>query len=812
METYLQYRRIGRTLKSQRDNDAQLLRHLPCLARQNTRIVNGRAIFVVDWDGPEDPTNPRNWPFTKRLRVMIIVCLIGGLISVASSLDGAVLPQAAHNLGVSEVAESFGAIGSFLLGFGPGCMVAGPLSEIFGRNQIYLVALFLFCIFIMASGLAPDIGSQIVFRFLACVVGSAPSVCVGGSISDMFTPLEKTYIFPLFSLFGFGGAALGPILGAWIADSPVLHSWRWAEWVTLILAGVVLLLTFLLLPETYAPVLLSWKARQLRKVSGDDSCYAEHEIERIPLWSRLKTALRRPFVLAVHEPIIILISFYLSLVYVILFTFLSGYDFIFRQTYNISQELTSTIFLGILIGVCLAYLAVPWIYNKSLRAQREAESKGKERFDPEIRLWYAMLGAPVMPVSLFWMAWTSYPSISIWSPILASAFFGYAAEMVFITSYMYLIDAYETYAASALVFSTLSRYCFAAPMVVAAIPFYKNLGHHWTVTILACFSLLLAPIPFVFYKYGHIIRQRSRFAITRKADVETGEVQASAQNDQIRNMPDNEEKPEEPQAESNGIAAFDPNAISISAADDRAINTWKHISSHLIAIKENKHLFPKGHADWCVIGHPRDFVFGEAMWIDTKDKAREAVVKHIRTLLGDPTDAASLSDTNYINQRKIVFLFYAAGQDRSWLKGLNIDLEREFANMEIVDSQLEFPAWHICRRINNGAPGFQLSAEKLYSHLGFLTGEGMHNGGNDAVWELRAYLASLTLSQAQRDHIWHVGHLAPLVRSRDSGVLSWKRTREHTATTSTFGFRWLVNAVGETSALFCVGDIASTSF
>jgi MFS family permease len=317
-------------------------------------------------------------------------------MGAASSLDSAVIPQAAHDLGVSEVTESFGAIGSFLLGFGPGALVAGPFSEVLGRNQIYLPALTLFCLFIMASALAPDIGSQIVFRFVACVVGAAPSVCVGGSISDMFSPMEKTYMFPFFSLFGFGGAALGPVMGAWIAESPVLHSWRWAEWVTLMLAGVALAITFLFQPETYAPVLLSWKARQLRKLTGDDRYYAEHEIERIPLSTRLKTALRRPFVLAMHEPIILLISFYLCLVYVILFTFLSGFDFIFRRTYSISQGLTNTLFVAILVGIWLAYLAIPWIYNRTVGAQREAESLRKKQFEPEVRLWYAMLGAPVV--------------------------------------------------------------------------------------------------------------------------------------------------------------------------------------------------------------------------------------------------------------------------------------------------------------------------------------------------------------------------------------------------------------------------------
>ena len=51
-------------------------------------------------------------------------------------------------------------------------------------------------------------------------------------------------------------------------------------------------------------------------------------------------------------------------------------------------------------------------------------------------------------------------------------------------------------------------------MTVAGIPFYENMGTHWTLTILGCISLIMAPIPYVLYFYGHRIRQRSRFAVS----------------------------------------------------------------------------------------------------------------------------------------------------------------------------------------------------------------------------------------------------------------------------------------------------------
>lgn len=518
METYLQYRRIGRTLRKQLESDDEDARRLPCLSRQETRVVGGRQVLVVDWDGPDDPLNPRNWSFIRRFSATLIISSIAFMVGAAAPIDSAVLPQAAADLGVSEIVETL-AVGVFLVGFGLGALICGPFSEVLGRSMTYTISLALMCIFLMASALAPNIGAQLVLRFTAGFCGASPLVCAGGSISDMFTPMEKTYMFPIFSIGGFGGPALGPVMGAWIPESPYLHTWRWTEWVALLTAGVVFFLTFCFQPETYPPVLLSWKAAQLRKLTGDDRYYAEHELERTPLLLRLRIALPRPFLMAFYEPVIMLITLYMSVLYIVLFTFFDGYEYIFTRTYGISQGLTNTIFIAIFIGVCLGGLWMPWVYKRTSQAQRRAEADGLKQFDPEVRLWYAMLGgAPAIPVSLFWMGWTAYPSVSIWSPILASVLFGYGVILIFISSYMYLIDCYEQYAASALTFATLARYCCAGGMTVVGIPFYRNMGPHWTLTILACLSLLLTPIPYVFYKYGHTIRKMSRFAVSRSTE------------------------------------------------------------------------------------------------------------------------------------------------------------------------------------------------------------------------------------------------------------------------------------------------------
>jgi len=69
----------------------------------------------------------------------------------------------------------------------------------------------------MASALAPNIGAQLAFRFLAGFFGSTPLTCAGGSIADMWNPLERVYAFPIFANAAFTGPVLGPVIGGFVS-------------------------------------------------------------------------------------------------------------------------------------------------------------------------------------------------------------------------------------------------------------------------------------------------------------------------------------------------------------------------------------------------------------------------------------------------------------------------------------------------------------------------------------------------------------------------------------------------------------------
>ncbi|KAI9682220.1 MAG: hypothetical protein M1817_000274 [Caeruleum heppii] len=469
-------------------------------------------VFVVGYEGEKDGLNPRNWNKGLRVKATILIACIGFVVGFASSVDSAVLQKAAEEFAVSDIVESL-ATGIFLIGFGFGALMAGPVSETIGRNPVYITTLAIYMVWIMASALAPNIAAQLAFRFLAGFFGATPLVCAGGSISDLWDPMERVYTFPVFANASFLGPILGPIVGGFIGESSKL-GWRWTEWITLIMSGVTLILLVLFQPETYAPILLKWKASHLRDLTGDERFKAAVEIREDTFLLRLRHSLYRPFLLTLSEPIIMLVALYLSLIYIILFSFLNGHKFIFTDIHGFSGSQTGMAFLGIAIGLCLCSLLVPAIYWLAKRRLGQVKAKGGV-LAPEFRLWFAMLGAPAIPISIFWLGWTSYPSVSYWSPLAATILFGFGILTIFISTNQYIIDIYTIHAASALASVTCIRYVAAGVMVEVALPMYRNLGVRWTCTLLGALSVVMVPVPYAFWYWGRGIRERSRFVQVR---------------------------------------------------------------------------------------------------------------------------------------------------------------------------------------------------------------------------------------------------------------------------------------------------------
>ena len=299
---------------------------------------------------------------------------------------------------------------------------------------------------------------------------------------------------------------IAPIAGGWIVAHTRL-GWRWTEWMTLIISSAAFLIAFLFLPETYLPVLLDWKAKHLRRVTGKN--YVSEHAQSAPLVKRMRESLPLPVKFFSTEPVITVLGTYLVLLYTLLFTFLSGFDYIFKETYGLPTELVGSCFGAIAAGATAFTLLAPGFYSW---ARHRTEHVQGASVKPEFRLWPAIVTAPLLPVALFWLGWTNYPQISKWSGLGACFLFGVVLIAIYVSSYEYIIDSYGDHAAMGLTSITMVRYIIAAGMVMAARPMYMGIGVHWTMTFLGILATILAPAPLVFKIYGPKLREKSKYA------------------------------------------------------------------------------------------------------------------------------------------------------------------------------------------------------------------------------------------------------------------------------------------------------------
>ena len=82
----------------------------------------------------------------------------------------------------------------------------------------------------------------------------------------------------------------------------------------MIFAGVMLFFKASI-PETFAPVIMKRRAAKLRKETGDETICTEQEVYKVAFSDMLMDTLVRPFAMLATEPILLLLSMYIALIY-----------------------------------------------------------------------------------------------------------------------------------------------------------------------------------------------------------------------------------------------------------------------------------------------------------------------------------------------------------------------------------------------------------------------------------------------------------------------------------------------------------------
>jgi DHA1 family multidrug resistance protein-like MFS transporter len=479
---------------------------------------------LVEFDGPDDSGNPKNWPTKRRWAITVSMGLLVFTVTFASSIFSVNIRVVQEKFNVELVTATLG-VALFVLGFVFGPIVFGPMSEALGRKPPLFLGFVLFAIFQIPVALAQNITTICVGRFLGGFFASAPLAVVGGALADLWDPIPRAYAICVFAAGGFAGPVAGPIAGGFITESSL--GWRWTSWITLIMAGLTGTIGFFVIPETSAARILQLRAAKMRKDTGNSQYYSKADENKLTMQNVVHVYLLRPFIMFVQEPILALVTAYMSFLYGIVYLLFEAvspsrphqllaqadtpqFPVSFYEQRGWSLGVSQLPFAAFIVGIIMGAGLIA--YSTATNFTRAYVKHGKSI--PEERLPPMIVGAIALPVGLFWFAWTSDPNIT-WVPqVLSTALIGLGCMVPFWQGMSYLIDCYGFYSNSAIAVNTFIRSLFGAFFPLFTHAMYHNLGVPWATSLLAFLCVVFLPVPVLFYVYGARIRAKSKWAPT----------------------------------------------------------------------------------------------------------------------------------------------------------------------------------------------------------------------------------------------------------------------------------------------------------
>jgi len=188
-------------------------------------------------------------PFVKRPSFIISLAALAALTATAVDIALPAQPLVAESFG--ERAAAGGVIVSaYLLGYGPGQMVWGPLADKYGRIPPLMIGLVGFILATIACIFASDLETLSVYRFIQGIFGGSSPVIARAIARDQGGGKETAKLLTTIMMI-FGVAPLmAPMVGGGIL---LLTDWTGTFWFLVAFAATLILLTRLfIMPATRA--------------------------------------------------------------------------------------------------------------------------------------------------------------------------------------------------------------------------------------------------------------------------------------------------------------------------------------------------------------------------------------------------------------------------------------------------------------------------------------------------------------------------------------------------------------------------------
>jgi DHA2 family multidrug resistance protein len=173
-----------------------------------------------------------------------------------TSIANVALPHIAGSLGASSD-ESTWVLTSYLVSNAIVLPISAWLATRIGRKRFYMSCVALFATSSFFCGLAPTLGTLIIFRVLQGAGGGGLQPSEQAILADTFPASKRGMAFAMYGMAVVVAPAIGPTLGGWITDN---YSWRWIFYINVPISVLSLYLTHRLVEDP--PYLREEKVRQ----------------------------------------------------------------------------------------------------------------------------------------------------------------------------------------------------------------------------------------------------------------------------------------------------------------------------------------------------------------------------------------------------------------------------------------------------------------------------------------------------------------------------------------------------------------------
>jgi EmrB/QacA subfamily drug resistance transporter len=167
---------------------------------------------------------------TRRRVNLIFSALLAGMLMAAldQTIVSTAMPTIVGDLGgVSHMAWMTTA---YLLATTLVMPIYGKFGDLWGRRNLFLLAIGLFTLASLGAALSPDFTWLVIWRGVQGLGGGGLMILSQAIIADIVPARERAkYMGPIGALFGLSAVA-GPLVGGFFTDSAAL-GWQWCFWV-----------------------------------------------------------------------------------------------------------------------------------------------------------------------------------------------------------------------------------------------------------------------------------------------------------------------------------------------------------------------------------------------------------------------------------------------------------------------------------------------------------------------------------------------------------------------------------------------------